>query len=135
MNPRANQALDQKPVGCFSSRVDGGRGGLTSKKHSSWVIAVQYQGSRYSVPPEHVGAKVAVLAAGGSISIRVGEVLGAEHGPAPKPRSCVIAPAHLQAMWQRTVSKATAERHAPPPRCEVNRTSQPKHGEDQRAKR
>lgn len=88
---------------------------------------VAYQGSRYSVPPEHVGCKVAVLAAAGNICIRIGELLVAEHAPAPKPRSCVIAPPHLQAMWQRTVSKATAQRHEPPPRCDVRFTPAVEH--------
>lgn len=88
---------------------------------------VSYQGSRYSVPPEHVGARVAVLAAGGRINIRVGELIVAEHAPAPKSRSCVITPEHLQAMWQRTVSRATAQRHEPPPRCDVRFTPAVEH--------
>ncbi len=80
---------------------------------------VAYQGSRYSVPPEQVGARVAVLAEGGRIVIRHGDLIVAEHACAPKPRSCVIAREHLQALWQRTVRQAASERHGPPPRCAV----------------
>jgi transposase len=80
---------------------------------------VAYDGSRYSVPPAHVGQRVAVLAEAGRITIRQGEVIVAEHQQAAKPRSCVIAPEHLQALWRQTVQQATAERHAPPPRCRV----------------
>jgi transposase len=83
---------------------------------------VAYQGSRYSVPPEHVGARVAVTAQSGRIVIRSGELIVAEHTPAARPRSCVIAPAHLQAMWQRTVRASASERHEPPPRCDVRFT-------------
>ena len=83
---------------------------------------VAYQASRYSVPPEHVGAKVCVLCEGGRIYIRTGEVIIAEHAQAAKPRSCVITPEHLEAMWQRTVRAAVAGRHAPPPRCNVTFT-------------
>ena len=83
---------------------------------------VAYQTSRYSVPPEHVGTKVCVLCEGGRIYIRTGDVIVAEHIQAAKPRSCVIAPEHLEAMWQRTVKAAVTERHAPPPRCDVTFT-------------
>jgi transposase len=83
---------------------------------------VAYHASRYSVPPEHVGTKVSVLREGGRIFIRTGDVIVAEHAQAAKPRSCVIAPEHLEAMWRRTVSKAITGRHAPPPRCDVTFT-------------
>jgi hypothetical protein len=83
---------------------------------------VAYQTSRYSVPPEHVGSKVCVLCEGGRLYIRTGEVIVAEHTQAAKPRSCVIAPEHLEALWRRTVSRAITERHAPPPRCDVTFT-------------
>ena len=79
---------------------------------------VAYQGSRYSVPPEHVGAAVSVTATGGQISVRAGEVVIATHAPA-KTGEVRIQPEHLQALWKQTVSPALAERHAPPPRCQV----------------
>jgi transposase len=80
---------------------------------------VAYQTSRYSVPPEYVGSKVCVLCESGRLYIRTGDVIIAEHTRAARPRSCVIAPAHLEAMWRRTVSQTIAGRHAPPPRCDV----------------
>lgn len=80
---------------------------------------VAYQGSRYSVPPEHVGLEVAVIASGGRIVVCRGDTVVAEHAPATKPRSCVIAPEHLQALWQRTVRQAAQKHHGPPPRCAI----------------
>ena len=47
---------------------------------------VAYHASRYSVPPEHVCVKVSVVAEGGRIFIRLGEVIIADHLPAAKPR-------------------------------------------------
>mgnify|MGYP005854289533 CR=1 FL=1 len=80
---------------------------------------VAYEGSRYSVPPEHVGARVSVLAEGGRIFIRSDECVIAEHAAAARPRSCVITAEHLQAMWKKTVSERTHARHGPPPRCSI----------------
>jgi len=79
---------------------------------------VAYQGGRYSVPPEHVGTGVSVTSLAGRITIRSGELVIAEHAPVAKGR-CQINPEHLQALWKQTVARATAERHAPPPRCHV----------------
>lgn len=79
---------------------------------------VAYQGGRYSVPPEHVGARLTVTSLGGKITIKAGELIVAEHIPVPKGQS-QIQPEHLQALWKQTVTRATAERHAPPPRCHV----------------
>jgi transposase len=85
---------------------------------------VAYQNSRYSVPPEHIGTRVEVAAESGQIVIRTAELIIAEHHPAAKPRSCVIAPAHLQALWQRTIKNPTAENREPPPRCTVRFTQE-----------
>jgi transposase len=79
---------------------------------------VAYQGSRYSVPPEHIGTTVSVIAAGGKITVRAGELVIAEHVPT-KAGSCQIQPDHWQALWKQTMTKAIAERHGPPPRCTV----------------
>ena len=79
---------------------------------------VAYQGGRYSVPPEHVGARVSVTSLGGKITIKAGDLIVAEHAPVPKGHS-QINPGHLQALWKQTVARATAERHGPPPRCHV----------------
>jgi transposase len=79
---------------------------------------VCFQGGRYSVPPEHVGAAVTVASLAGKITIKAGDMIVAEHAPVPKGHS-QINPAHLQALWKQTVARATAERHAPPPRCHV----------------
>lgn len=82
---------------------------------------VAYRGSRYSVPPEHVGQLVSVQSLGGKITVKAGELIVAEHAPIAKGHS-QIDPAHLQALWKQTVARATAERHAPPPRCTVTFT-------------
>ena len=62
-----------------------------------------------------------VQSLGGKVTVRTGELIVAEHVRVAKGRS-QTDPAHLQALWQQTVSRATAERHAPPPRCTVTFT-------------
>ncbi|MBA3850603.1 MAG: hypothetical protein C0502_11525, partial [Opitutus sp.] len=87
---------------------------------------VAFHGSRYSVPPEHVGELVSVQSLGGKVTVKAGELIVAEHAAVAQGHS-QIAPAHLQALWKQTVARdakahalgATAGRHAPPPRCTV----------------
>lgn len=92
---------------------------VTRKVNAEGLVA--YQGSRYSVPPEHIGTTVSVIATGGKIAVRVGDLVLAEHVPVPKGQS-QIQPDHLQAIWKQTMTKAITERHAPPPRCLVTFT-------------
>ncbi len=82
---------------------------------------VAYHGSRYSVPPAHIGAKVSVTATGGQITVRASDLVIAEHPPAAKGR-CQIQPEHLQALWQQPMPQALAQRHGPPPRSQVTFT-------------
>lgn len=82
---------------------------------------VHHQRSRYSVPPEHIGQEVHVIATAGKIIIKTGQTIIAEHLPA-QPRQSQIQPAHLQALWKQTMTKQIAERHGPPPRCHVTFT-------------
>lgn len=89
---------------------------VTRKVDAESLVA--YHGSRYSVPPAHIGATVSVIATGGKITVRAGELVIAEHPPTAKGR-CQIQPDHLQALWKQTMTQAVAERHAPPPRCTV----------------
>lgn len=84
---------------------------------------VSFHGSRYSVPPEYVGHPVSIQSLGGKITVKAGDLIIAEHAPVAKGHS-QIDPAHLQALWKQTVARATAERHAPPPRCTVTFTQQ-----------
>ena len=90
-------------------------------RHVDAESLVAYHGSRYSVPPVHIGTKVSVTATGGQITVRAGALVIAEHAPTPKGR-CQLQPAHLQALWQHTMTRAIAERHRPPPRCQVTFT-------------
>lgn len=60
--------------------------------------------ARYSVPPEHVGQRVLVVAEPHRIQVRLGETIIAEHLPAP-PGSCITEPTHLEAMRQQTLEK------------------------------
>ncbi len=71
---------------------------------------VHFRGSRYSVPPAHVGAAVAVTASGGQVVIRSGDVVVAEHRQAAQPGQCVVARDHLAELW-----KVTHQQTAAPP--------------------
>lgn len=57
-----------------------------------WEALVQFQGSRYSVPPAYAGQTVAVAAEGGQIFIRTGDAIIAEHRQAAQPGQCHRSP-------------------------------------------
>jgi len=61
---------------------------------------VRLAGSRYSVPPIHVGKEVSVLGYGDRIVVRTGDLIIAEHARAVKPGSCVAAGKHLSELWK-----------------------------------
>lgn len=69
---------------------------------------VHFQGSRYSVPPLHVGTAVAVMASGGQVVIRSGDVVIAEHRQAAQPGQCVVARDHLAELWKITHQQTAA---------------------------
>ena len=74
---------------------------------------VAWHGSRYSVPPAHVGRTVAVSGALGRVSVRLGETIIAEHPQAAKSGQSVADPAHLAEVWKLSVPGGT-DRPPPP---------------------
>jgi transposase len=70
---------------------------------------VHFQGSRYSVPPDYAGQTVQVLAQGGQIAIRAGEVIIAEHRQAVQPGQSIVHKDHLAELWKLTLQRS------PPP--------------------
>lgn len=70
---------------------------------------VRINGSRYSVPPAYVGRQVAVLHDGQRIVVRCGDLVIAEHAPAPRPGSCITQKEHVEELWKQTL-----KRPAPP---------------------
>lgn len=62
---------------------------------------------RYSVPPEHVGKSVLVVQDEQRVRVRLGEVVIAEHKPAPAG-ACVTQEAHIEAMRRLTLAQIGA---------------------------
>jgi hypothetical protein len=85
----------------------------------SWEAMVQFQGSRYSVPPSYAGQIVQVTADGGQIFIRTADTIIAEHRQAAQAGQCVVEKEHLAELW-----KLTAERTPVPnePRWQLDLT-------------
>jgi len=71
----------------------------TAQRSVSRESTVAFGGNRYSVPPKHLGTKVLVEARAGSIRVRLGDTIIAEHARAQGKGREVIDPAHLQALW------------------------------------
>lgn len=68
-------------------------------------------GSRYSVPPMHVGQKVIVEQGEQRVMVRHGEIIIAEHERARKTGECIADPVHVAEMW-----KLSLRRQEVPPR-------------------
>jgi transposase len=71
-------------------------------RNVSWESMVHYQGSRYSVPPEHAGKTVQVAAAGGQIVVRLGDCVIAEHRQAARAGQSIVEKEHLAELWKIT---------------------------------
>jgi transposase len=69
---------------------------------------VQFQRSRYSVPPEHCGKTVTVQQKDRRITIQCDQLIIAEHEMASRSDSCVALPEHLQALWKQSIEKSRA---------------------------
>jgi transposase len=70
-----------------------------------WEGYVHYARSRYSVPPLHAGHSVTIVQRDGSIRIRHGDQLIAEHPNAPRPGSCMAKEEHLSELWRLSVQR------------------------------
>jgi len=67
---------------------------------------VRYRGSRYSVPPAHVGGAVLVEEGATALRIRSGDLIIAEHKLAQAPGACVSQPEHIEQLWQLSLKRA-----------------------------
>lgn len=70
---------------------------------------VRLDRSRYSVPPENVGRTVVVEQGDEKITIRLGDLIIAEHAKASKAGSFMVKPEHIEALWKLSLKR-------PPPR-------------------
>lgn len=68
----------------------------------SWESMVQFQGSRYSVPPQYAGQSVQVAASGGQITVRLGDAVIAEHRQAAQAGQSIVEKDHLAELWKVT---------------------------------
>ena len=73
---------------------------------------VRYQGSRYSVPPEHCGRRLSVGTADRRVVIRLSDAIIAEHAEAESRGATVAHREHVAAMWRLT--RELLERRRPP---------------------
>jgi hypothetical protein len=76
-----------------------------------WVDAesfVRLGRSRYSVPPEYVGSRVLVERGAQRVVVRAGDLIIAEHAPAPRPGACMTQKEHVEALWRLSLKRATA---------------------------
>lgn len=64
---------------------------------------IHYEGSRYSVAPEHVGATLVVEEGAQHLRVKKRDLIIAEHQRAPKPGSCMVQKEHLEALWRLAV--------------------------------
>lgn len=71
---------------------------------------VNYQGSRYSVPPVFAGRNVQVSAEGSMLRIVAGADLVAEHKKAARPGQSIVARDHLAELWKLTNEQTSAPR-------------------------
>jgi transposase len=61
---------------------------------------VHFRGSRYSVPPSHIGSTVVVAEVGGLVTVHAGDMIVAEHRAAIRPGQQIVDKEHLAALWQ-----------------------------------
>lgn len=64
--------------------------------------------SRYSVPPEYVGSRVIVEHRGQRVVVRAGDLIIAEHTPAPRPGACMTHAEHIEALWRLSLQRTSA---------------------------
>lgn len=83
---------------------------------------VSYRGSRYSVPPAHVGRTVTLESVHGRIIVRLGDVIIAEHAAATRKGQTVADPAHVAEVWKLSVPGGAAK--PPPPSWRLTFESQ-----------
>lgn len=69
---------------------------------------VQMGRSRYSVPPEYVGQRVIIERGRQRVVVRAGDLIIAEHAPAPRPGACMTHKEHVEALWRLSLQRTSA---------------------------
>jgi transposase len=64
--------------------------------------------SRYSVPPEYVGLRVIVERGEQRVVVRAGDLVIAEHTPAPRAGACMTHKEHVEALWRLSLKRTSA---------------------------
>ena len=67
---------------------------------------VRYRGSRYSVPPAHVGGTVLIEQSEAHLRIRSGDLIIAEHKLASSKGECVSQREHVEQLWRLSLKRA-----------------------------
>jgi len=108
-NVRVHATTGQRPVDLFAQEglipaasVPAYRFLDPVRRTVNFEAMVHYRGSRYSVPPAFAGQPVEVVALGGQIVIRSGDVVIAEHRAAAQPGQCIAAREHIAELWKIT---------------------------------
>lgn len=108
-NPRIHGTTQQRPVDLFAQESLTPFAGVAPyrfvdpvKRTVNWEAMIAFQGSRYSVPPLYAGQHVEVVAEGGSIFVRSGDTIIAEHRQALQQGQCIVEKAHLAELWKIT---------------------------------
>jgi transposase len=66
---------------------------------------VRYRGSRYSVPPNHVGSTVLIEEGAATLRIRSDDLIIVEHNLASGPGETVSKPEHIEQLWQLSLKR------------------------------
>jgi len=74
---------------------------------------VRLERSRYSVPPEYVGSRVIVERGEQRVVVRAGDLIIAEHTPAPRPGACMAQKEHVEALWRLSLQRTSSAPPAP----------------------
>jgi hypothetical protein len=72
---------------------------------------VRVDGSRYSVPPSHVGQTVAVTIDDQRIVVRADDLIIAEHPKAVTRGSCLTHKEHLDELWKLALAGTGQKQH------------------------
>lgn len=114
-NVRVHATTQQRPIDLLAAEgltpagsVPDYEAQTPARRTVSAESLVHFRGSRYSVPPEHVGGAVAVVASGGLVVVRQGDAVIAEHRQATQPGQCIVAREHMAELWKITHRQTAA---------------------------
>jgi transposase len=102
-----------------------GGGGLARLVSKNGLVRAA--GSHYSVPPEHIGQRVAVRIGATdltSTTLQAPHIVITTHALAAKPGSTITHEAHLAALWKATTIAGTTQAAAPTPSWRMCSTGQ-----------